>query len=197
MSLGEAAPWTYLNTQKNIHDPFQASRNSYTKTTKKRRYQEKKGWIKDRVQERTHKKRTEKHVLVPRSSPHIIQVDFTGRFPGIHPRGSWIDRDRKWKYEWPLYPNSIWFFTFLSWVNHSPASGGRWSAVYIDCGRVERRPTVSPAEFQLWFFVLTVCSFLVPGKITLCKWGYSSVTIKAENPNKEHFYINGLPRSDI
>lgn len=156
MSLGEAAPWTYLNTQKNIHDLFLSNETFFTPSQERKKvlYQKKKCLNKEQnSRAHTHKKRTEKHVLVPRSSAHIIQVDFTGRFPGIHPRGSWMDRDRKWKYEWPLYPNSIWCVTSLSWANPGPSAGGGWSEVYIDCARAKRRPTVSPAKFSFNFYL--------------------------------------------
>lgn len=177
MSLGEAAPWTYLNTKKEI---FWISFKENFKLREQR--------IEDSRKKKVNKwKRIQSTQTETHNSTKVVGAHRTGRFYWVfswHPSKGKLNGQRQDMEIWMTPDLKLHLICHIYVVSTSaslarnlflcPVGGGLWFILTAVSRHVEKRALVAPVEFQLRFFSLTE-------KITWCKWGCSSVTITAEH----------------
>lgn len=176
MSLGEAAPWTYLDTKKEIF--WISFKDNFKLREQRLEGSIKKGNKWKRIQS-TH---TEAHI-----STKVAGAHRTGRFYWVfswHPSKGKLNGQRQDMEIWMTPDLKLHLICHIYVVITSasltrnlflyPVGGGLWFILTAVSRRVEKRALVAPVEFQLRFFSLTE-------KITWCKRGCSSVTITAEH----------------
>lgn len=176
MSLGEAAPWTYLDRKKEIF--WISFKDNFKLREQRLEGSIKKGNKWKRIQS-TH---TEAHI-----STKVAGAHRTGRFYWVfswHPSKGKLNGQRQDMEIWMTPDLKLHLICHIYVVSTSasltrnlflyPVGGGLWFILTAVSRCLEKRALVAPVEFQLRFYSLTE-------KITWCKRGCSSVTITAEH----------------